>query len=192
MGYSRATYMKFVACSGEDMPTLCAGLREVFDYFGGVPEHVLFDNTKAVVIRRDAYGEGLHRWNRELRELAESCGFKEASIMSRLGEHLVHTATGPCLTMPTQSPYTVAKHRQARRPKQEFEPNQRARSSCPTMPARPSPGCGCARARQDASPATVPLPGAPDESGWWPTSSDSPERSRQRYRQLHCRPEMPM
>lgn len=76
LGYSRASYVKFVACSGEDVATLCAGLREAFDYFGGVPEHVLFDNTKAVVIERDAYGEGQHRWNAELREFAESCGFK--------------------------------------------------------------------------------------------------------------------
>lgn len=76
LGYSRASYVKFVACAGEDVATLCAGLREAFDYFGGVPEHVLFDNTKAVVIERDAYGEGQHRWNAELRELAESCGFK--------------------------------------------------------------------------------------------------------------------
>lgn len=65
LGYSRASYVKFVACSGEDVATLCAGLREAFDYFGGVPEHVLLDNTKAVVIERDAYGEGQHRWNSE-------------------------------------------------------------------------------------------------------------------------------
>ena len=76
LGYSRASYVKFVACSGEDVATLCAGLREAFDYFGGVPEHVLFDNTKAVVIERDAYGEGQHRWNSELLELADRCGFK--------------------------------------------------------------------------------------------------------------------
>ncbi len=75
MGYSRASFVKFVASSGEDATTLCAGLREAFDYFGGVPEHVLFDNTKAVVIERDAYGEGRHRWNNELSELAEACGF---------------------------------------------------------------------------------------------------------------------
>ena len=43
LGYSRASYVKFVACSGEDVAALCAGLREAFDYFGGVPEHVLFD-----------------------------------------------------------------------------------------------------------------------------------------------------
>ncbi|MEH3085453.1 MAG: IS21 family transposase [Xylophilus ampelinus] len=76
LGYSRASYVKFVASAGEDVATLCTGLREAFDYFGGVPEHVLFDNTKAVVIERDAYGEGQHRWNAELRELADSCGFK--------------------------------------------------------------------------------------------------------------------
>jgi transposase len=73
MGYSRATFVKFAG--GEDAATLCAGLREAFDYFGGVPEHVLFDNTKAVVIERDAYGPGLHRWNDEMKALAEACGF---------------------------------------------------------------------------------------------------------------------
>ena len=73
MGYSRATFVKFTA--GEDAATLCAGLCEAFDYFGGVPEHVLFDNTKAVVIERDAYGPGLHRWNDEMKALAEVRGF---------------------------------------------------------------------------------------------------------------------
>lgn len=73
MGFSRATFVKFAA--GEDASILCAGLREAFDYFGGVPEHVLFDNMKAVVIERDAYGEGKHRWNNELNNLAEECGF---------------------------------------------------------------------------------------------------------------------
>jgi transposase len=73
LGYSRASYVTFGA--REDATSLCTGLREAFDYFGGVPEHVLFDNTKAVVIERDAYGAGLHRWNDEMNELAEACGF---------------------------------------------------------------------------------------------------------------------
>lgn len=73
LGYSRASFVKFT--ESEDVATLCAGLIEAFDYFGGVPEHVLFDNTKTVVIKRDAYGEGLHRWNDELKVLAERCGF---------------------------------------------------------------------------------------------------------------------
>lgn len=73
LGYSRATYVKFGR--SEDLEALRTGLREAFDFFGGVPEHVLFDNPKTVVIDRDAYGEGLHRWNEGLRELAEECGF---------------------------------------------------------------------------------------------------------------------
>lgn len=74
LGYSRATYVKFGR--SEDLDALRTGLREAFDFFGGVPEHVLFDNPKTVVIDRDAYGEGLHRWNEGLRQLAEECGFK--------------------------------------------------------------------------------------------------------------------
>jgi transposase len=73
MGYSRATFVKFT--TAEDAATLCTALREVFDYFGGVPAEVLMDNAKSVVIERDAYGPGLHRWNDELLELAEECGF---------------------------------------------------------------------------------------------------------------------
>jgi transposase len=74
LGYSRATFVKFGR--SEDFEALSQGLREAFDYFGGVPEHVLFDNPKTVVIDRDAYGEGSHRWNDGLRDLAEECGFK--------------------------------------------------------------------------------------------------------------------
>ena len=73
LGYSRATFVKFA--TGEDAKTLCAGLREAFDHFGAVPEHVLFDNMKPVEIEREAYGEGNHRWNDELWALAEACGF---------------------------------------------------------------------------------------------------------------------
>ena len=73
LGYSRAAYVKFGR--SEDLDALREGLRQAFDYLGGVPEHVLFDNPKTVVIDRDAYGEGLHRWNEGLRQLAEECGF---------------------------------------------------------------------------------------------------------------------
>lgn len=73
LGYSRATFVKFGTT--EDVEALCSGLREALDYFGGVPEQVLFDNAKTVVIERDAYGPGQHRWNDRLRELAEECGF---------------------------------------------------------------------------------------------------------------------
>lgn len=73
LGYSRATFVKFT--TAEDAGTLCDALREAFDYFGGVPAEVLMDNAKSVVIERDAYGPGLHRWNDELLSLADECGF---------------------------------------------------------------------------------------------------------------------
>lgn len=73
LGYSRATFVKFG--QKEDVTALREGLREALDYFGGVPEQILFDNAKTVVIDRDAHGVGLHRWNDRLLELAEDCGF---------------------------------------------------------------------------------------------------------------------
>ncbi len=74
LGYSRASYVRFTV--GEDTQTLCACLRESLIYFGGVPAHVLLDNPKTVVIERDCYGEGQHRFNRELLALAEEFGFR--------------------------------------------------------------------------------------------------------------------
>ncbi len=73
LGYSRASFVEFTA--DETTATLCRCLRAAFDYFGGVPAEVLFDNAKSVVLERDAHGPGRHRWNRELLALAEECGF---------------------------------------------------------------------------------------------------------------------
>lgn len=74
LGYSRASFVRFTV--GEDTQTLCHCLRESLIYFGGVPEHVLLDNPKTVVIERDFYGEGQHRYNRELLAVAEEFGFR--------------------------------------------------------------------------------------------------------------------
>jgi transposase len=73
LGFSRASYVRFT--ENEDAATLVRCLVEAFDFFGGVPEHVLFDNAKTVVIERDAYGEGLHRWHGDMLALAERYGF---------------------------------------------------------------------------------------------------------------------
>ncbi|EPM7283806.1 IS21 family transposase [Pseudomonas aeruginosa] len=74
LGFSRATYVRFSA--SEDGAAWLTGLREAFTYFGGVTEEVLFDNTRTVITERDAYGEGLHRWQTDLAELAEQYGFR--------------------------------------------------------------------------------------------------------------------
>ncbi len=73
LGYSRASWVRFT--TREDTETLIACLRAAMAEFGGVPQHVLFDNAKSVVIDRDAYGEGLHRWNKALLGLADEYGF---------------------------------------------------------------------------------------------------------------------
>jgi transposase len=74
LGYSRSSFVRFTI--SEDAATLCACLREALVYFGGVPAHVLFDNPTTVVIERDAYGEGEHRFHRDLLTVAEEFGFR--------------------------------------------------------------------------------------------------------------------
>ncbi len=73
LGYSRASFVRFT--TAEDADTLCTCVREALIYFGGVPQHVLFDNAKTVVVERDAYGEGSHRWHAGLLSVAEEFGF---------------------------------------------------------------------------------------------------------------------
>jgi transposase len=51
-------------------------LGAAFEYFGGVPQEVLFDNAKPVIIERDVYGPGLHRWHAGMLEFARDWGFK--------------------------------------------------------------------------------------------------------------------
>lgn len=74
LSYSRATYVHF--SQHEDSQAWLEGIREAFHYFGGVPHELLFDNAKALMIQRDAYGEGRHRWNTGLLALADQYGFR--------------------------------------------------------------------------------------------------------------------
>jgi transposase len=73
LGYSRASWVRFTA--REDALTLCGCVREALLYFGGVPRHVLFDNAKTIIVERDAYGEGKHRWHGGLLALSDEYGF---------------------------------------------------------------------------------------------------------------------
>ena len=73
LGHSRASWVRFTAA--EDALTLCACVREALLYFGGVPRHVLFDNAKTIIVERDAYGDGKHRWHGGLLALCDEYGF---------------------------------------------------------------------------------------------------------------------
>jgi len=73
LGYSRASYVRFSA--HERQEDWLNGIVEAFHYFGGVPRELLFDNAKTIMIERDAYGEGNHRWNANLLTYAQHYGF---------------------------------------------------------------------------------------------------------------------
>jgi transposase len=72
LGYSRYAFVEFT--DNERTETLVACLERALEFFGGVTEHVLCDNPKTIVIERNAYAEGLHRYNRYLLEFARHYG----------------------------------------------------------------------------------------------------------------------
>lgn len=74
LGYSRACYVHF--STHERQEDWLLGIEEALHYFGGVPKDILFDNAKCIMIERDAYGEGRHRWNAQLLQLSNAYGFR--------------------------------------------------------------------------------------------------------------------
>lgn len=73
MGYSRASYVEYVA--DEKVDTLIKCHMNAFSYFGGVPHEALYDNMKTVISKRNAYGYGKHKFNEQFRDFAQKhCG----------------------------------------------------------------------------------------------------------------------
>lgn len=73
LGYSRAAFVRFVG--DERLETLLTCHEEAFAYFDGIPRSVLYDNMKTVVIERDGYGPGRHRFHPRFRDFAGHHGF---------------------------------------------------------------------------------------------------------------------
>lgn len=61
LGWSRMSYVEF--CDNERVETLIACHERAFLAFGGVPMEVLYDNMKTVVLERNTYGRGAHRFH---------------------------------------------------------------------------------------------------------------------------------
>jgi transposase len=74
LGYSRATFVRFTL--REDFSIWRDCLQAAFEYFGGVTHEVLFDNAKPVIIERDLYGPGQHRWHPGMLQFAKDVGFQ--------------------------------------------------------------------------------------------------------------------
>jgi len=60
ISYSRVSYVRFV--NSEKLESLLECHKEAFEYLGGVPYEILYDNMKTVIIERDAYGCDKHRF----------------------------------------------------------------------------------------------------------------------------------
>ena len=74
MGFSRASYVEFV--SDMKVATLISCHERAFAAFGGVPRKILYDNMKTVVIERDVYGDGQHRYHAGFLDFAKHSGLR--------------------------------------------------------------------------------------------------------------------
>jgi transposase len=73
LGWSRMAYVEF--CDNERVETLIRCHENAFVVFGGVPREVLFDNMKTVVLERNTYGRGVHRFHAGFLDYAKHTGF---------------------------------------------------------------------------------------------------------------------
>jgi transposase len=74
LGWSRASYVEFV--TDERVETLIEAHENAFLAFGGVPQEVLYDNMRTVVLERHGYGRGRHRFHPGFLDFARHCGFR--------------------------------------------------------------------------------------------------------------------
>ena len=92
----------------ERIEALIACHMRAFEFFGGVPREVLYDNVKTVALTRDAYGPGLHRFHPTLWDLARHYGFqprlcrpyraKTKGKVERFNSYLRHSFHVPLVT----------------------------------------------------------------------------------------------
>jgi transposase len=73
LGWSRAAYVEF--CDDEKVETLIQAHDNALLAFGGVPIEVLYDNMRTVVIERNTYGRGAHRFHAGFLDYARHAGF---------------------------------------------------------------------------------------------------------------------
>jgi len=74
LGYSRRSYVEFI--SNERVGTFIECHINAFNYFGGVPREILYDNTKSVVVERNYYGKGRHKFQDIFLDMCSHYGIK--------------------------------------------------------------------------------------------------------------------
>lgn len=73
LGYSRALFVALTDNMRYETLEKCH--EQAFEYFQGIPEQIWYDNMKTVVIERDAYGEGKHRFHKSFYQFAKTMTF---------------------------------------------------------------------------------------------------------------------
>ena len=79
LGYSRLLWLRFFA--RQTMQILFAGLEGAFNTFGGVPQELLFDQMKAVVIGDERFCDGTLILNTEFLRFAAHWGFRPRACL---------------------------------------------------------------------------------------------------------------
>ena len=69
LGFSRMAFVYFTDNMRQETWQDCH--IKAFEYFGGVPQTLLYDNLKSVVIKRDKYGKNQHGFNNDFLEFAK-------------------------------------------------------------------------------------------------------------------------
>jgi transposase len=73
LGYSRASFVEFVR--NQQLETLLQCHERAFDFFEGVPLEILYDNMKTVILERNAYAPGIHRFQAGFLDFAKHYSF---------------------------------------------------------------------------------------------------------------------
>ena len=69
LGYSRMAFVYFTDNMRQSTWQECH--IKAFEYFGGTPQTILYDNLKSVVIQRDKYGKNQHGFNNDFLDFAK-------------------------------------------------------------------------------------------------------------------------
>ena len=69
LGYSRIAFVYFTDNMRQETWQECH--VKAFEYFGGTPQTILYDNLKSVVIKRDKYGKNQHGFNNDFLDFAK-------------------------------------------------------------------------------------------------------------------------
>ena len=69
LGFSRMAFVYFTDNMKQETWQECH--IKAFEYFGGVPQTILYDNLKSVVVKRDKYGKNKHGFNNDFLDFSK-------------------------------------------------------------------------------------------------------------------------